>query len=265
MSKSFSPCFKRFGIQVYRKGRFFSLDPKGRKKYRVDICDMPDVLSRKACFTDESLLRVQKGLDLALFPEPKNFTSPSLDTCENTVLARAWSDDHVHSFPFDATRWVASAPYEALKELVACDFSHDEATDRIAEDLEGFDWRLSELFYYLSTASLPKDLSGFECAVDEDSFWDYLKHFREADYWSLKEEIGEATPVLAIASEVIAVSKEVKAYIDTSLLSGSKKDIEAAAKQALLDSANRQSAISGDNNGWTPYKRSGIKLSDIKT
>jgi len=114
------------------------------------------------------------------------------------IPARAKSDDHIYDIPFDAEKWFAQANDKEVRDLAECGWGGDYPADEVAMFMAGHDDQLPDLFKYLekiANIKSKKDVSGFECHVDEDKAMEWLKHhkiylFRQITYMKSQKKLG---------------------------------------------------------------------------
>lgn len=110
---------------------------------------------------------------------------------EPVIAAALTTDDHVFEATFDALAYFEQASIENLRALVDCGFGGDYPADEVAEFFQGKNAEVDAVFDYVARISdLPskKDVSGFECYIDENHAVDWLKKNRPAALSSLPED-----------------------------------------------------------------------------
>lgn len=96
-----------------------------------------------------------------------------------TIPAEVHTDDNAIIVEFDAVQYFEQANDCEIVELMLCEFSSDYAADNVAIVSESW---YADIGKVLSHTSPFKDMSGFECYVDEDKALAWLKANRPALY-----------------------------------------------------------------------------------
>lgn len=89
------------------------------------------------------------------------------------IKAKAWSDDRVIECEFDATPWFEQATWDDVEDLRNNGFRGCYKADEVAIYCAQFNTKLADLFKYLeliASSRAHKDMSGFECCIDEGSY-----------------------------------------------------------------------------------------------
>ena len=98
-----------------------------------------------------------------------------------TIKARTHSDDHNVETEFDAVHWFTIATDTQILNLADCDWGGDYAADEVAQWSSDLYDDVGKVFTYLATIQddpAKKDVSGFECYVDEADAMAWLKDHR---------------------------------------------------------------------------------------
>ena len=108
------------------------------------------------------------------------------------IRANAHSDDHRYSVEFDATPYFEQASGKEIQKLAACGFRGDYPSDAVAQfiadaelDAQSLAWQkhkhkiedspLNQMFAYIDLIPAGDDQRGFECSVNEDDVWAWLR------------------------------------------------------------------------------------------
>lgn len=185
-------------------------------------------------------LVIQSAIDAGLIQFPEH-----TETTETPVIkATAWSDNRAVEVAFNAEAYFTVAYDDEIMALAMIEWRGDVAADQVALYYEDRDYRLANLFHYIATTDLPKDLSGFECAVDEESAMAWLRQHREDLYWKIRVAQGTAVAIEAHVEETLTISKFATTYVEAK---------KAAEEEAVLEAAHsaiyNRLAIDMDS-GW---------------
>lgn len=95
------------------------------------------------------------------------------------IPANCRTDDGKVSIDFDAVQWFRQATFEEIRKLILCEFMCDYPADAVAHYMADIDKRVDEMFTYLEIVSRnqTRDFMGFECRIDKDAAWRWLKKF----------------------------------------------------------------------------------------
>ena len=97
------------------------------------------------------------------------------------IKAEAHSDDYAVEAEFDATAWFEKATDNEIIELMNCGWGGDYPADDVAIDIAKTNEEVDAIFTHTANiANDPskKDLSGFECHVEEEDALKWLKENR---------------------------------------------------------------------------------------
>lgn len=96
-----------------------------------------------------------------------------------TISAACHTDDYRYDIPaFDATPWFIIASDREIRQLIEDGFGGNYTADGIAEDARDYDVQVRAMFAYLENLPDSYELRGFECHVDEEQAFAWLKHNR---------------------------------------------------------------------------------------
>ena len=160
----------------------------------LDHCDLVlDFDTRHAVIRNQGLTAWQDCLpdgwtyEFAEMPEcvpddEAEFESPAV------IRAEVHSDDYVFEIDFDAGPWFACADDEEIIALAKCGWGGDYPADAVAIGMTEVP-AIAEMFHYLERIAdlrSHKDMSGFECHVNEE---DALKWLEEENRPDLLDQV----------------------------------------------------------------------------
>jgi len=94
------------------------------------------------------------------------------------MRAEAWSDCQQLRIEFDATLWAEQATDQALIDLGQCGCRGDYPADDVVIFMADHDAKAASLFKFLDVVRFQPwsgETNGFECAVDENDFREWLQ------------------------------------------------------------------------------------------
>jgi len=106
-----------------------------------------------------------------------------------TIKAETHSDDHNVETEFDAVHWFTIATDAQILNLADCGWGGDYPADEVAQWSSDLYDGVDKVFNYIATIQddpSKKDMSGFECHVNESDAMEWLKEHRPHLYEQLK-------------------------------------------------------------------------------